>query len=230
MKDFFYNGKTYKMTDKGYHFCDGSRVSKKAFEEANAAYLQEIMDRNSIISDSIKNETVEADTNNEEEDMNKAACNVIEKDGHEYVRDFVNGKYYCDGEEISKTKWNKVMGIHKASNTKKSTKRRSKDVAFEAEGVTLTAKQLDFMNHLEDDPYSVSPDYGWWVDLLQDNIGGQFAGKPMTVGAMISTLREKGLMRVEHEKRDNGDGKEVKCRSIYFTDLGRRVYDEVMGR
>lgn len=87
---------------------------------------------------------------------------------------------------------------------KKKAKRKSKDIAYrmidEATGetkLTLTAKQVDFIQHLPDT-------YFWdsgvksalWVDVLVNEIGGQFAGKPMTVGAMISTLREKGLITV----------------------------------
>lgn len=83
---------------------------------------------------------------------------------------------------------------------KKAAKpRRSKDVGFEYSEngetvVTLTAKQADFILHIADTDFWTG-DYsdGIFVDVLCDQIGGQFEGKPMTVGAMISTLCEKGL-------------------------------------
>ena len=82
------------------------------------------------------------------------------------------------------------------TKTAPAKKRKPKDVAHEAEGVTLTAKQVDFIRHLPDTCFwEQGLDSCIWVDCLCDEIGGQFAGKPMTVGAMISTLCEKGLGR-----------------------------------
>lgn len=103
---------------------------------------------------------------------------------------------------------------------KETTKsRKSKDVAHEAEGVTLTAKQVDFIKHLPDTYFWENGlDSCIWVDCLCDDIGGQFKGKPMTVGAMISTLCEKGLGSRGSEKR-NGR----KCTSFELTELGKKV-------
>lgn len=90
--------------------------------------------------------------------------------------------------------------------TKKARKaRKSKDVAYtyyESDGnnarakvlFTLTAKQVDFIRHLSDSCFwENGVESALWIDVLCDEIGGQFAGKPMTVGAMVSTLCEKGL-------------------------------------
>lgn len=97
--------------------------------------------------------------------------------------------------------------------------RKSKDVAHEAEGVTLTAKQVDFIKHLPDTYFWENGlDSCIWVDCLCDDIGGQFKGKPMTVGAMISTLCEKGLGSRCSEKRDGR-----KCTSFELTELGKKV-------
>lgn len=103
--------------------------------------------------------------------------------------------------------------------TKTNKPRKSKDVAHEAEGVTLTAKQVDFIKHLPDTYFWENGlDSCIWVDCLCDDIGGQFKGKPMTVGAMISTLCEKGLGSRGSEKR-NGR----KCTSFELTELGKKV-------
>ena len=100
---------------------------------------------------------------------------------------------------------------------KKTKKRRSKDIAFELDGVTLTTKQVDFIRHLPDTSFwEDGIDSALWVDVLTEEIGGQFAGKPMTVGAMISTLREKKLVEVGIEASRKG-----KPKFMTFTDLGK---------
>ena len=97
--------------------------------------------------------------------------------------------------------------------------KKSKDVAFECEGITLTAKQVDFIRHLPDTCFWENGlDSCIWVDCLCDDIMGQFEGKPMTVGAMISTLCEKGL-GVRSKGRVNGR----KCTAFELTELGKKV-------
>jgi DNA-binding MarR family transcriptional regulator len=102
-------------------------------------------------------------------------------------------------------------------------KRIPKDVAyretFNGVEVILTEKQLDFMFHLSDTCYwDHGVDSAIWVDCLCDEIRGQFKGKPMTVGAMISTICEKGL-GVRSKDRMNGK----KCTSFVLTELGKMV-------
>lgn len=111
---------------------------------------------------------------------------------------------------------------------KKTTKkaRKSKDT-FHAStavpGLTLTAKQTSFMLHLSDTCFwEEGLDSVIWVDCLCDDIQGEFAGKPMTVGAMISTLCEKKLGVRATDRRD---GK--KCTSFALTELGKKVAEEV---
>ena len=105
----------------------------------------------------------------------------------------------------------------------KQKTRRSKDIAHESNGVTLTAKQVDFIRHIPDTCfYEHGLDSTMWCDVLADEIGGQFAGKPMTVGAMISTLKEKGLVYVA---QDRVNGK--KCKFFGFTDLGNQIAKEL---
>ena len=88
-----------------------------------------------------------------------------------------------------------------------------------SETVILTAKQIDFIRHLPDTGYWENGlDSCVWVDCLCDEIGGQFAGKPMTVGAMISTLCEKKLGYRMADKREN-----KKCTAFGLTDSGKLV-------
>lgn len=106
---------------------------------------------------------------------------------------------------------------------KKAKKRTPKHIGFrntyDNHEVILTEKQADFIRHLPDTCFWEDGVYSTiWTDCLCDDIGGQFAGKPMTVGAMISTICEKGL-GVRGKQRVNGRN------STYFalTELGQLV-------
>lgn len=104
--------------------------------------------------------------------------------------------------------------------------RKSKDAfhtSIVVPGLTLTAKQTSFILHLSDTNFWENGlDSCIWVDILCDEIGGEFAGKPMTVGAMISTLCEKGL-GTRGKDRVNGR----KCTSFALTETGKLVAAEV---
>ena len=104
--------------------------------------------------------------------------------------------------------------------------RKPKDIGHTStavEGVTLTAKQVDFIRHLPDTCFwEHGLDSAIWVDCLCDDIGGQFKGKPMTVGAMISTLCEKGL-GTRCKQRVNGK----KATSFELTENGKLVAAEL---
>mgnify|MGYP002624165840 CR=1 FL=1 len=109
---------------------------------------------------------------------------------------------------------------------KKAAKpRRSKDVAFEMqfghETVTLTAKQVAFLLHLSRTGlYAI--DAEMVIEDIVMSIDGQFADKPMTIGAMISTLCEKGLAvrtKIRVEKR--------KVTAFSFTPSGRDTVKEL---
>lgn len=112
------------------------------------------------------------------------------------------------------------------TKTKKAPKPRTKKVQeggakFEIDGqtITLTAKQADFFKHLPDtDFWENGVDSIIWIDSLCDEIGGQFASKPMTVGAMISTICEKGLGSRVMDRRDGR-----KCTQFELTELGKKI-------
>lgn len=113
-----------------------------------------------------------------------------------------------------------------APKTKKSS-RSKKNAAFrvDVDGVeiSLTAKQVDFIRHLPDTCFWENGlDSALWTDVLADEIGGQFEGKPMTVGAMISTICEKGLA---NRATDRINGR--KSTFMALTDLGKKVAAEL---
>ena len=121
-----------------------------------------------------------------------------------------------------------------ASKTKTKTKkaRKNKDAALtvwvkngelvgenHGDMLQLTAKQVDFIKHLPDtDFWDNGVESSVWVDVLCDDIGGQFAGKPMTVGAMVSTLCEKNIGARTTERREGR-----KCTGFYLTELGKKI-------
>lgn len=116
------------------------------------------------------------------------------------------------------------------AKAKGKKKRRSKAVftytdLTNGDQITLTEKQVDFFKHLPDtcfweDGLNSSP----WIDVLCDEIGGQFAGKPMTVGAMISTLKEKGLLIVSKKTNGVNGGR---ARYFELTEIGKMVAREL---
>lgn len=107
----------------------------------------------------------------------------------------------------------------KAKKVKKP--RKSRDIAFEYKGFTLTKKQVAFITAItKDDFYEHGLDSTLWIDCLCDTVADIF--NPMAVGAMVSTLREKELIYVDVD-RVNGK----KCKYFGFTPLGKRIAKEL---
>lgn len=116
--------------------------------------------------------------------------------------------------------------IAKEFAPKKRT-RKSKDITFavtiDGVEIALTAKQVDFIRHLPDICFWENGlDSALWTDVLADEIGGQFAGKPMTTGAMISTLCEKGLSICARTKVNGRT-----ATSFELTNLGKVIAAEL---
>ena len=121
------------------------------------------------------------------------------------------------------------LAVNVQNEQKKPRKaRKSKDIAYEGHGVTLTAKQVDFLLDLKMTDQWDGFDTMFWTDVICDEIEGQFAGKPMTVGAMISTLCEKGLAeRSKGEFTDPVTGRTRKSTYMAFTGLGEEIAKEL---
>lgn len=105
--------------------------------------------------------------------------------------------------------------VNKKTTKKASKPRKSKDIAFESNGVTLTAKQVNFLKSLQGISFwDNGVDSALWCDCIAMDINWN----PMSVGAMISTLREKYLVEVNRD-----DTRQGKPKYITFTDLGKQV-------
>lgn len=169
-------------------------------------------------------------SNKEDKDMTEAMVQVVdfELNGVRYTNTRPNYYYKKqDGKQvrISKAEYEEALansGLEKEieeqkTKTTKKTTRKSKDIALEVNGVTLTKKQVAFLKRLpEDDFYEHGLDSALWIDVLCDTVADEF--NAMSVGAMVSTLREKNLISVSKERVN---GKIAKY--MAFTETGKEV-------
>ena len=138
-------------------------------------------------------------------------------------RDRGNGRFEITFEFMGRKYWLKDAVEKEVKKT--SRKRAPKNVAYRNDDleVTMTEKQLDFCKHLPDTCFwELGLESAPWIDVLCDEIGGQFAGKPMTIGAMVSTLREKGIINVSRDESRQG-----KPKFLTLTDLGKKIFTEL---
>lgn len=216
-REFELDGTAYERKESGYCYRDNTRVRAEVFEAAEREFDAR--------------EATKREIPGVRKDLNPTA--VI--DGHEYVHDWAGRAYYRDGERITRAQFEaETGGDPEAAKGLTTRKRRPKDVAGEFETtegtVTLTAKQLDFLREvakLGEDDLLGSFEGGCWCDILCDAIGGQFAGKPMTVGAMLSTLCEKGLGERTKEDRSSSGTRTKKVTAFSLTLKGREVWEQV---
>lgn len=142
-------------------------------------------------------------------------------------RDRKSGRFETAFEYMGRRYWLKDEAEKNPTKKAKRSSRSKKNAAYRKQfgevEITLTEKQVDFFNHMQDTCFwEQGLDSTPWIDVLCDEIGGQFENKPMTVGAMVSTLREKDLLTVGVQ-RVNGR----KAKFFELTDLGKKVAAEL---
>lgn len=229
---FEQGGSRWRRTAGGYCFRDGRRVSREEFYEARGRRYEELGARLARAADEASEAAPAAreDAGRAEvpapapeaaggaaERPGGANVNRVVRDGVEWVRDFAAGKFYRDGEEVTRAEFERGVGI-----ARRPRRRRSRDVAFEHEGtgVTLTARQCGFLQAASGCPCWAGGDGTLWTDVLLDEMGVN----GMSFGAMVSTLREKGLLRVWAESREDGaTGRSRKVKAMRLTDVGEQV-------
>lgn len=82
----------------------------------------------------------------------------------------------------------------------------------------LTEKQIFFLDNMrKDDFYEHGLDSTLWIDILVDTLSN-LGMNPMTTGAMISTLREKGLISIGKEQREKR-----RLKVFNLTELGKEA-------
>ena len=209
--EFTLNGVTYTQTEKGYCYKTTGTLDKKG-QEMTMRIGKHVFEQ--AFDEFVKN------------GHDQGSAWEKEADDEYKIRKEEQGRKQ---EESDKEAEDAVNGKKEEPKAKKRT-RKSKDIAFiftpmgdESRQLTLTSKQVDFIKHIPDTCfYEHGLDSAPWCDVLADEIGGQFANKPMTVGAMLSTLKEKGLIATESEKV-NGH----KSKFFVFTDLGKVIASEL---
>lgn len=210
------SGNAYTQQDNGYCFATvGGKKTRCSFASFKMAHDQFVREENE--RQNAANEFVNIDPIEECEAQLDAAAENPEISAEQFVKLIEQAEESATTEEIKKIQ--KEMAPKKARKSKVATEQ------FNINGtrVNLTPKQVDFIRHLSDTYFWENGlDSVIWVDCLCDDIQGQFANKPMTVGAMISTLCEKGLGTRATERRDGR-----KCTSFALTELGKRVAAEL---
>ena len=222
MTTFTINGTIYETNEKGNYFYKSTgkmdkkgnpimmRISQAVYEQAFDQYVKEAAD----VAEAQEPMDWEREADAEyEERLQKQA------ESDKAAEEAVNKK-------TSRKDLHKAIDKVVSKEMKKT--RRSKDVAFEycpngSDTITLTAKQVDFMKEMtKTNFWENGLESTLWCDVLADEIGGQFAGKPMAVGAMISTLREKNLINVGRDLDRKGHPKFME-----LTDMGKQVATEL---
>lgn len=212
------NGRYYK-TENGKK----TRIGKAAYDAAAAEWVEMVTDRAEQDAEQDEVDAVLDELNHGQDEKSKLPKGF--KIESNWDGDTTTYFLYKDGKCLG-AHWkyeDAVTAAAKAAKTAPAKKRKPKDVAHEAEGVTLTAKQVDFIRHLPDTCFWENGlESCIWVDCLCDDIGGQFRGKPMTVGAMISTLCEKQL---GERCRQKVNGR--MATSFKLTELGQKIAAEL---
>lgn len=236
------NGRYYKVEDG-----KKTRISKAAYEEAFEAYTESLREEETNEQTEDEQDSIEYRGYKITGDDNIGwvaidpqgsfaptsfatladAKKAVDEDCDLKAEKAFNEKASGKPEKTQKT--TKVQKDSKKAKDAKKAKEKAPKAKKVPEGgaefeiddlkVILTAKQVDFIKHLPDtDFWENGIDSKIWVDCLCDDIKGQFEGKPMTVGAMISTLCEKGLGLRAKEKINNR-----KATSFCLTELGKQV-------
>lgn len=110
------------------------------------------------------------------------------------------------------------------STTRSRRQEGSVLVALEDTSVLLTPKQLEFMERLSECPgWDGTPTGEYNASLYAQELEDTM--NPMSVGAVLTTLREKNLLQTE-KRRVGG----VKCCIFKLTAVGLQVYGKLAGK
>ena len=176
--------------------------------------------------------TMEDGTKYEVKDSKFAYCYKISTDGFKTrvsrvavenaYDEYQNSEWGREELEAKKRAEEEAKKSDKAAERRvKKERRKSKDIAFEGCGITLTTKQVTFLKGMEkDDFWEQGIDSALWIDVYCDTMADTF--NKIVMGALISTLKEKQLIEVGVEKVNGKNNK-------YFelTELGKQVAKEM---
>ena len=128
-------------------------------------------------------------------------------------------------EEIRKIQNEMMKDKKKPEPRKKKVQTGGMEFSEDGVSVILTVKQVAFIKELPTSNFWENGlDSALWIDILCDELSDKMG--PMTIGAMVSTLREKGLLLVGKDKRNH---KERKAAFFEFSEFGKKVAAKVLG-
>lgn len=191
---FELGGSRYRMTASGYCTRDGRRIRRAEFDEARGRHYEQLGEQWARIA----------------EEGYEASLTIAGREAEERKRRAMD--------EVEEGKDREM------AEKKETRKRRPRDVAFECEvggrQVTLTSRQCEFLQAASSCPCWAEGGTGIWLDVLLDECGMN----GMSFGAMVSTLREKHLLEVEREDREDPvTGRSRRCKAMRLTRLGKVV-------
>lgn len=109
--------------------------------------------------------------------------------------------------------------INHPKKNSRSLRKAACRVVVDGQEIGLTEKHVTFLKGLPKCSYwDHGLDSSVWVFALTDT-----SMTPMTVGAMVSTLREKGLLRVMLGEVEDMNGRTRHKKYIELTDTGKKV-------
>lgn len=122
------------------------------------------------------------------------------------------------GGRLTNEEWAEVKAANAKAQPKPVKAKRVRKPRPLKSPLDLTEKQVFFLDNMRKDSfYERGLDSALFVDVLADTLEGLGMGK-MTTGAMVSTLREKGLIVTGKDSRGAG-----KFTTMVLTDLGKEV-------
>lgn len=111
--------------------------------------------------------------------------------------------------------------INHPKKNSRSLRKAARRVVVDGQEIGLTEKHVTFLKGLPKCSYwDHGLDSSVWVFALTDT-----GMAPMAVGAMVSTLREKGLLRVMLGEVENMNGRTRHEKCIELTDAGKKVVE-----
>lgn len=111
---------------------------------------------------------------------------------------------------------------------KKAVRVGGMEFAEDGISVVLTEKQVKFIQRLPQSAHwERGLDSALWIEVLCDELCDEMG--PMTVGAMVSTLREKHLLIVGVGQYAEEGSKGHKAKYFEFTETGKNVAAKVLG-
>lgn len=152
--------------------------------------------------------------------MDAAEIAQLVKDKSKDLTKQLMEKYYPEKEAAIREEYGQEP-MPKADKVKKERKPAQPK---RIDPTTITPKQEAFIKAASMNEFYKNGDGSIWLDVLVEELEHGHRIGPMTAGAMVSTLREKGLITVGVDVRENAiTGKFNKFKYFSFTDTGREM-------